>query len=346
MAGSPKDLTENPNRTTAQDAAAHNAAMRDVLSDVLRCIRLSGSLQFCFMPAGDWETDDAPALASLGDGTVTVIPFHIVAEGRCWMRLGGREIALETGDVVAFPFSSGHQLGGGHGGRRVAPVRDLPPKPWRAMPVLRYGDGETRLRMLCGYLQCEAMNFQPLRKAMPELLHARTAAAGDSGWLRATIRQIIAEADHPSSGSNSMLERLTEILFIELLRHEIVAAPPGTTGWLAALADPALSRCLTLIHEDPLRDWTVPMLAGICGLSRSSLAERFETMLQTSPMRYVRDWRLCQASVALSTTSKPVAAVAYDAGYGTEAAFNRAFARAYGLPPAAWRQTARRGLSA
>ncbi|MFN4312006.1 MAG: helix-turn-helix transcriptional regulator [Ferrovibrio sp.] len=161
-------MTENPNRTTTQDAAAHDAAMRDVLSDVLRCIRLSGSLQFCFMPAGDWETDDTPAL----------------------------------------------------------------------------------------------------------------------------------------------------------------------------------SRCLALIHEDPQRDWNVQALSGACGLSRSSLAERFEAMLQTSPMRYVRDWRLCQASVALSTTSKPVAAVAFDAGYGTEAAFSRAFARAYGLPPAAWRQHARRGLSA
>lgn len=346
MAGSPEDLTENPNRTTTQDAAAHDAAMRDVLSDVLRCIRLSGSLQFCFMPAGDWETDDAPALASLGGGVATIIPFHIVAEGRCWMRLGGREIALESGDVVAFPFCSGHQLGAGRGGRRVAPVRDLPPKPWRAMPVLRYGDGEARLRMLCGYLQCDAMNFQPLRKAMPELLHVRTAAPHASDWLRATIRQIVAEADRPSSGSNSMMERLTEILFIELLRHEIIAAPPGTTGWLAALADPALSRCLALIHEDPQRDWNVQALSGACGLSRSSLAERFEAMLQTSPMRYVRDWRLCQASVTLSTTSKPVAAVAFDAGYGTEAAFSRAFARAYGLPPAAWRQHARRGLSA
>lgn len=342
MAGSPEDLTKNPNGPAAQ-ATAQTAALHDVLSDVLRCIRLSGSLQFCFMPAGDWETDDAPA--GLGGGTVTTIPFHIVAEGRCWMRMDGRELALEAGDVVAFPFCSGHQLGAGRGGRLVAPVQDLPPKPWRDLPVLRYGDGEARLRMLCGYLQCDAMNFQPLRKAMPELLHVRTATAPDSDWLRATIRQIIAEADHPSSGSNSMMERLTEILFIELLRHEIVAASPDTTGWLAALADPALSRCLALIHEAPQRDWNVQALASACGLSRSSLAERFEAMLGTAPMRYVRDWRLCQASVALSTTSKPVAAVAFDAGYGTEAAFSRAFARAYGLPPAAWRQNARRGLS-
>jgi len=139
-----------------------------------------------------------------------------------------------------------------------------------------------------------------------------------------------------------MLERLTEITFIELLRHEILAADPGS-GWLAALADPSLGRCLARIHDDPHRDWSLQELAAVSGLSRSTLAERFEEVLDTSPMRYVRDWRLYLASVALGTTRKPVAAVAHDAGYGTEAAFSRAFSRAYGVPPAAWRQRSRKG---
>jgi transcriptional regulator GlxA family with amidase domain len=134
-------------------------------------------------------------------------------------------------------------------------------------------------------------------------------------------------------------------VFIELLRHQVLAAGPAATGWLAALADPALGRCLALIHDDPKREWSVPDLAAASALSRSALTERFETMLDTSPIRYLRDWRLCLASVALTTTSKTVADIAYDAGYGTEAAFSRAFSRSYGLPPAAWRQTARRGAA-
>lgn len=134
-----------------------------------------------------------------------------------------------------------------------------------------------------------------------------------------------------------MLPRLTEIIFIEILRHQIMMAKPHAIGLLAALADPALSRCLSLIHDNPRRDWSLERLAAASGSSRSALTERFQTMLATSPIRYVRDWRLYLASVALATTSQPIAAIAYDAGYATEAAFNRAFSRTFATPPAAWR---------
>jgi transcriptional regulator GlxA family with amidase domain len=169
----------------------------------------------------------------------------------------------------------------------------------------------------------------------------KTQGVDDTRWLRATIAQIVSEVDRPRTGGLSMLERLTEVTFIELLRHEILTARAGSVGWLAALADPALARCLALIHDDPHRDWSIEALGRAAGLSRSTLGERFEAVIGTSPMRYVRDWRLYLASMALRTTSKPVATIAHDAGYGTEAAFNRAFARAYGTPPAAWRQGVR-----
>lgn len=311
-----------------------------MLSDVLRTIRLSGSLQFCFVSAGAWHTDDKPALGNLGSGLRDTMPFHIVVEGSCWMRMDGREHILAAGDVVAFPFGSGHQLGAGSGGHMIAPVRDLPPKPWRDLPVLHYGTGGPRVRLLCGYLQCDALSFRPLRQALPTLLHVRTRGAEGAGWLRATLAQMVAEADQPRGGGVAMLERLTEIVFIELLRHHI-ATRPMNSGWLAALGDPALARCLALIHEAPARNWSVPALAAASGLSRSTLAERFETILDTSPMRYLRDWRLCLASVALATTGRNIAAIAVEAGYSTEAAFNRAFSRIYGMPPAAWRQKSR-----
>ena len=309
-----------------------------MLSDVLRTVRLSGSLQFCFMPTGAWQTDDKPALGKLA-GPTTVIPFHIVVEGSCWLKLSGHEVVLAAGDVVAFPFGTGHQLGAGSGGRTILPTRDLPPKPWREVPQLQYGTGPRRVRLLCGYLNCDAVSFRPLREALPDLLHVRTR---ESPWLRAAVAQIVAEVDHPRAGGLSVLERLTEILFIELLRERMNAAQSGATGWLAALADPALGRCLARIHDAPARDWSVQSLARESGMSRSTLTERFEAVLKTSPMRYVRDWRLCLASIALGSTGKSIATIAVDAGYGTEAAFTRAFTRAYGLPPATWRQNRRR----
>lgn len=337
MAGLPKELIEKP-----IPAEVGKLAIADSLSNVLRNIRLSGSLQFCFMPTGAWQTDATPALANLSGRPSSAIPFHIIVEGTCWMKLEDESYILNAGDVVAFPFGTGHQLGAGSGGRLILPSSDLPPKPWREIPILRYGNEPQRVRLLCGYLQCDALNFRPLRNALPMFLHVSTRTNHNTAWLRATIDQIVAEVDSPRSGGLSMLERLTEISFIELLRHQIVAASSQPGGWLAALADPALGKCLAFIHDDPTREWSVQNLSAASGLSRSTLNERFETMLDTSPMRYVRDWRLCLASLALSTTTKRVAAIAHEAGYGTEAAFNRAFSRTYGVPPATWRQTTKR----
>ncbi len=314
----------------------------DVLSNVLRTIRLSGSLQFCIMPTGAWQTDAEPSLAAAAGGGMQAIPFHIMVEGTCWLRMEGRESVLAAGDVVAFPFGTGHQLGAGANGRLITPMEDLPPKPWREIPVLRYGESGKRVRLLCGFLQCDALNFRPLRNSLPTLLHVRTRGRPGAEWLTASIAQIVTEVDRPRAGALSMLERLTEIAFIEILRHRIIMAGDGQPGWLAALADPSLGRCLALIHDAPKREWSVQTLSAASGLSRSTLTERFETVLGSSPMRYVREWRLCLASMALTTTGKAISTISHDAGYGTEAAFNRAFARAYGLPPAAWRQRARR----
>jgi AraC-like DNA-binding protein len=336
LAATPNRLIEKPCDRQA------GPTLDDVLSNVLRTIRLSGSLQFCFMPTGEWQTEGKRGMASLAEDPSVAIPFHIVVGGACWLRLEDRETMLDTGDVVAFPFATSHQLGVGNRGAPLTPVEDLPPKPWREVPILRYGD-KASVRLLCGYLHCDALRFRPLRDALPTLMHVRTADGGDAGWLKATIGQMEAEVTRGRPGSLSMLERLTEIVFIELLRLQVVAEGPAATGWLAALAEPALGRCLALIHDDPRRDWSLPELAAAAAVSRSVLTERFEAMLKTSPIRYLRDWRLCLASIALTTTGKAVADIAHEAGYGTEAAFSRAFSRTYGLPPAAWRQAAQGG---
>ena len=197
------------------------------------------------------------------------------------------------------------------------------------------------MRLLCGYLQCDALNYRPLRNSLPLSMHVKTRSANDAFWIRATIEQLVNEVDRPLAGGTSMLERLTEILFIELLRHQVIATNSGSLGWLAALADPSLARCLSLIHEQPAHEWSVAELSAASGLSRSTLSERFEALLNVSPMRYVRDWRLYLSSVELNTTGKSIASIAHKAGYGTEAAFNRAFSRSFGTPPATWRQNAR-----
>lgn len=320
--------------------AAPGVLRDDVLSSVLATIRLTGSLQFCFMPTGAWQTDAVPAMAGLSARPGGVMPFHVVVAGACWLRLGGERTELGEGDIVVFPFADGHQLGAGADGRLVVPTGDLPPKPWREIPVLRYGEGGVAARLLCGFLQWDGLSFAPLRQALPRLIHVRTRGANDGDWLRATLRQMTAEVDSPRTGGVAMLPRLTEILFIEILRHQVTTAAPGAIGWLAALTDPCLARCLSAIHAEPRRDWSMAALAAVSGLSRSTLAERFQGVVGTSPMRYVRDWRLHLSCLALGSGGRTIATVAHESGYATEAAFNRAFKRVYGTPPAAWRDRA------
>jgi AraC-like DNA-binding protein len=323
LAATPEPLIESP------------GDVGDLLSDALRRVRITGSTQYCFMPSGDWETDATPALYKPRDS----IGFHIMAGGSCWVDIDGERTVLVAGDIAAFPFGTPHAIGAGECGRLIDPGGDLPPAPWAEVPVLHYGGEERPVRMLCGYVQCEAMDFPPFRNMLPKFIHVRTQSAGGDDWLAQTIRQIVVEVDNPLRGGASVLERLTEVAFLEVLRRQFLAADIPATGWLAAVRNPALGRCLGLIHAEPRREWTLVDLARSSGLSRSTLADHFTRCLGMSPIRYLRDWRLYLASVQLRLADTALAAVAHEAGYGTEAAFNRAFARRFGSPPAEWRRT-------
>ena len=310
----------------------------DLLASVLQSVRLTGSLQFCFMPTGEWQTDAKPSLAKLSSSNIGVMPFHIVAEGDCWLKVCDEVVLLHAGDVVVFPFGTGHQLGAGEGGRLILPTGDLPQKPWSRTPVLHYGDGPGLVRLLCGYLHCEVLDFAPLQRVLPKLIHIRTTGEAELNWLSTMVRQIIREVDEPRHGSLSMIERLTEVTLIEILRHQMSDAEKNVVQTFPVMSDTILSRCLNAIHRDPHREWTLRDLASASAISRSGLIERFQAALDTSPMKYLRDWRLYLASVRLKNTADSITSIAIESNYGSEAAFNRAFTRAYGVSPGAWRQ--------
>ncbi len=295
-------------------------------------------MQYCYMPSGDWITDATPGPYKPRDA----IGFHIMAGGSCWLEIDGERTVLKKGDVAAFPFGTPHWIGAGTDGRLIDPGGDLPPAPWPEIPILQYGNRENQVRILCGYIQCEAMRFGPFRNLLPKFIHLRTLEGDGADWLAAMIEQIVAEVDVPKRGGTSVLERLTEVTFIEILRRAFLRDETAATGWLAAIREPALARCLALLHDDPKRDWTIEILAKAAGLSRSALAKHFATVLDVSPMRYLRDWRLYLASVELKLVHKPLIDVALEAGYASEAAFSRAFARHFGTPPAEWRRAASR----
>jgi transcriptional regulator GlxA family with amidase domain len=162
-----------------------------------------------------------------------------------------------------------------------------------------------------------------------------------AAWITATLKHGASETHAPGPGSDAMLGRLAELLFVEAMRRYTASLPAEQAGWLAGLRDPHVGRALALLHADPARDWEVEALARETGLSRSALGERFAHLIGEPPMQYLTRWRLALAAQALSAGNDAVARIAERVGYESEAAFNRAFKREFGSPPAAWRRSVR-----
>ncbi|WP_052042331.1 helix-turn-helix domain-containing protein [Paracoccus sphaerophysae] len=161
-----------------------------------------------------------------------------------------------------------------------------------------------------------------------------------TGWPESSPRSS-PRSIAPQDGGKAILERLTELALVEVLRRQLLGEPRGTTGWLAAIRDPILRRCLGLLHGDPAQPWTLQSLARQAGASRSVIAARFAARLGTTPIAYLRDQRLLLPRERLIDGNAPIVELALDAGYSSEAAFTRAFARATGCPPAAYRKQGR-----
>ena len=267
-----------------------------------------------------------------------MVLFHVVLEGRCTVQMdSGEEAVLGPGEAVVVPYCDRHRMG--HPGlTRPVPFGTLvPPLPWRAPPVVQHGGGGEPTRILCGYLNCSDLLFQPLLKALPRLIHVKPSTPSGADWLRATARYALEETTRWSG----IRARLPELLFVECMRQYVAALPGERTGWLAALRDPVVGGALALLHASPADDWTVARLARAAGVSRTVLGERFAALLGQPPMRYLLQWRLQLAAHLLRTTAETLPEIAARVGYESDAAFSRAFKRSVGEPPAAWRTKSR-----
>jgi transcriptional regulator GlxA family with amidase domain len=158
-------------------------------------------------------------------------------------------------------------------------------------------------------------------------------------WIENSIRFSVGAAGGSNAGSDLVVAKLSEVLFVETLRRYVSSLPPGQTGWLAGVRDPAVGQALALMHKDPAHAWTVEDLARQVGLSRSRLTDRFRHFLGESPMAYLAQWRLELGAESLRSTQDSVAEIALAVGYGSEAAFNRAFKREFDCPPAQFRRS-------
>jgi transcriptional regulator GlxA family with amidase domain len=203
------------------------------------------------------------------------------------------------------------------------------------------GDGLISAKFVCGYLACDAQPFNPLLENLPRVIKTGEPQHTDDGWLGQFLRFAMMESAEKRAGGESVLAKLSELMFIEVVRRHLEALPPEQAGWLAGLRDPFVGKALSLMHGGPARNWTIEDLAREVGLSRSVLAERFTDLVGMPPMQYLAKWRMQIASGMLSGGSTNIATVAAETGYGSEAAFSRAFKKIVGVPPSAWRRRVR-----
>jgi AraC-like DNA-binding protein len=328
--------------------APRNAS--DTLSDVLEAVRLTGALFFLVDARTPWVAE-APASADLAPAILPraqhVVSYHVVTQGACWCESPGHaSMRLEAGDVLVVPHGHAYQLASVCGLRTGWSLDDA--IAWlRAMAggrlpfvVTEGGSGPERLRLVCGFLGCDALPFNPVLTTLPALLKVRVD--GESGHrLSALLEFAIAESTGVRPGRRSVLLRIAELVFVEVLRSYLTTASDDGASWLGGLRDPVVGRALARLHAQPARSWTLPELAHEAGASRSVLAERFTYFVGHPPMLYLTRWRMQLAASRLAAGAAPVAAVASEVGYESEAAFCRAFKKVTGVTPASWRSRRR-----
>jgi len=312
----------------------------DTLSDLLRVIRLDGAYFYGVEAVDPWGVktlgarDLSPRIMPAAEH---LISYHIVTEGRCWGGLLGEEpVALAAGDAIVFPHGDAHVMSSGpnpSGGCDLLTV----PTPY-AHTVRLGGSGARSTAFVCGFLGCDRLPFNPLLAALPRRMHMRGIS---TAWHDGFIRQLIEESRLGRPGSAGVLTRLAELMFIEVLRRYLDELPPGQTGWLAGLRDELVGRALALLHARPGDPWTLAELARESNTSRSNLAKRFTELVGQPPMQYLARWRMQVAGSLLVQSGAKLAAVGAEVGYDSEAAFSRAFKKATGVAPGAWREARR-----
>jgi AraC-like DNA-binding protein len=322
----------------------------DAFSKILSGVKLNGALYFNAEFSAPWgvaapaSKDLAPTLAP---GAPHLVIYHFVIDGHAFAQTkDGPPVALEPGDVVIFPHGDPHFLsseaGSGESKQTPAVIRKIMS---RDFGLLRVGGGGRTTRFVCGFMVYDPHLSRPVLSGLPPVFKVNVRTDPSGRWLESSILHLVEEAASGSVGSDAMLAKLSEALFVDTLRRYIASLPLQQTGWLAGARDPLVGRSLGLLHSRVDHPWTIASLAGEVGLSRSALVERFTKYLAEPPMTYLTRWRLHLAARELTTTARGVAEIASNVGYESESAFNRAFKRAFGAPPARYRREQRNDVA-
>ncbi len=331
IAGTPRSMTETP-----------EVAISPLIEDVLRRVRLASAVFLHGDFAAPWSllSGDQSGLAQIvAPGARRLVALHLAVEGSFHIAIPNGETALvESGEAVVLPYCDLHYMGSPTIEHPPIPVGALLPKPpWPELPVVARIDGEgAKTHIMCGFLHCDDLLFDPILRALPRLIHLRATGAA-ARWREASLRYAF-ERSSLADGSE-LSARIPEMVLVDCLRQYAEAVPSARTGWLAALKDPLVGPAIALLHAAPAEAWSVNRLARELAVSRSVLAERFTEAIGQPPMRYLTHWRMQIAADLLRRTTLSLAEISTRVGYESEAAFSRAFKRRFESSPATWRPT-------
>jgi AraC-like DNA-binding protein len=335
FAQTPEKFADSPGRRYRQ-------TVMDAFSEILSGVKLQGAVFFAAEFSAPWGFT-APASQKMAEtiapGVAHLVLFHLVIDGGAVIELADEDaFQLVPGDIVVFPHGDSHHMSSGKGATRPFPNYGIGAKiKARDLSPLRAGGGGGISRFVCGYMTCDPYLSRPILSGLPPVFRVNIRNDRAGHWLESSILHLVEEAASGRVGSDAMLAKLSEALFVDTLRRYVGGLPEQQTGWLAGTRDSIVGKSLALLHGRVAHPWTIAGLADEVGISRSALVERFTRYLDEPPMTYLTRWRLQLAAQALEKTSRSVAEVAADVGYESEAAFNRAFKREFGLPPGRYR---------
>ena len=304
----------------------------DALSELLALHPVDSALDLRCEFDAPWQADNAmrpPGAA----------PYHVILVGEAALEITGHApVLLHAGDMLMLPRGHAHRLHVGEPSAANAPVR-LDAGASDLTLMRNQGDGP-RTELLCGEFRFAPVKVGSLLRSLPDVLIVRHADTGDWAGLRALVGMLREESTASRLGAASVLRHLASALFALMLRAWIAQAAQSP-GLLTLMAHPRLGEAFRQMLAAPGHNWTIDTLAACARMSRASFVRAFRTVAGNTPAEVLLTVRMASAARDLDGGHRAMGDVAEAAGYGSEAAFNRAFQRYWGVTPGAYRRQRR-----
>jgi len=347
MSSSEHDQESESLDQTSELGAMEGCLTMDPMSDVLETIRLRGALFFLWEPAAQFGIGVANGeklSRHIIPGTDCVISYHIVTQGPCWAAVNDESpVLLETGDILVLPRGDAYKIASSpqypNAEDEASSIEFFKSMADGKIPpvVSEASSGTDGNKLICGFLGCDLRPYNPLLSTLPRMIRI-PAPADENDPLSSLVEFALSETRQARGGERCLLLRLSEVMFIEVLRRFLRSKIETGSGWMDGLLHPVVGRALGHMHRDLSRNWNLQSLADAAGTSRSTLADHFTRLVGIPPMQYLTNWRMQVAANRLMETTLKIYAISSETGYDSEAAFSRAFKRVIGMSPKAWRE--------